>query len=94
MIEKGVDGEFLRRAGGAPMIAGLAAYQEFRKPMAALMDARTTLDTDVDTLTQLIWVSLNGLASMLIARPEFPWVNHEALINAQPNSLATGIQKS
>jgi hypothetical protein len=30
----------------------------------------------------MIWAHVHGLTSLLIARPEFPWVDREALIEA------------
>jgi len=35
---------------------------------------------NVDTATQAIWAAVHGVTSLLIARPNFPWVDPEELI--------------
>ena len=35
---------------------------------------------NVDTATQAIWAAVHGVTSLLIARPNFPWVAPEELI--------------
>jgi hypothetical protein len=42
-------------------------------------------------LTQSIWAGLHGLVSLLIARPDFPWVERETLIARHLEMLADGL---
>lgn len=37
-------------------------------------------DADIAIVSQSLWASLHGLASLLIARPSFPWADRERLI--------------
>jgi D-serine deaminase-like pyridoxal phosphate-dependent protein len=35
---------------------------------------------DVETTSQALWAAVHGVTSLLIQRPEFPWVERQALI--------------
>lgn len=41
---------------------------------------RNTDDAHTEALAQSAWASMHGLVSLLLARPEFPWVEQEMLI--------------
>ena len=93
MIEKSHDGSFNARTGGRPMAAGIAAFQGFVTMVADLHAAGLTTDDDPIRLTQTLWAGLHGLVSLLIARPEFPWVEREALIAGHIAMLRRGALK-
>ena len=93
MVEKSHDGSFLARTGGRPMAAGLEAFQGFVAMIADLHAHGLTADDDPLRLTQTLWAGLHGLVSLLIARPEFPWVEREALIAAHIGMLRRGALK-
>lgn len=42
---------------------------------------------------QVLWAGLHGLVALLIARPEFPWVDREKLIATHVAMLARGALK-
>ena len=94
MIEKSGDGSFNARTGGRPMAAGIAAFQGFVAMIADLHAAGLTTDDDPVRLTQTLWAGLHGLVSLLIARPEFPWVEREALIAGHIAMLRRGALKN
>jgi AcrR family transcriptional regulator len=89
MIERGVDGEFLRRTGGRPMEAGVRAFSR----MLEIISARRSAGARINNLvaTQSIWASLHGLASLLIARPEFPWGDRQTLIAAHLRLIVSSV---
>jgi len=93
MIEKSQDGSFNARTGGRPMAAGIEAFQVFVALIADLHAAGLTADDDPLRLTQTLWAGLHGLVSLLIARPEFPWVEREALIAGHIAMLRRGALK-
>jgi AcrR family transcriptional regulator len=94
MIEKGVDGPFHERTGGRPMAAGVETFQAFAAMVADLHAHGLTADPDPLQLTQTLWAGLHGLVSLLIARPEFPWVEREALIVGHIAMLRRGALRS
>lgn len=93
MVEKSQDGSFNARTGGRPMAAGIEAFQAFVAMIADLHAAGLTHDDDPLRLTQTLWAGLHGLTSLLIARPEFPWVEREALIAGHIAMLRRGALK-
>ncbi|TAL28406.1 MAG: TetR/AcrR family transcriptional regulator [Phenylobacterium sp.] len=42
---------------------------------------------DPERLAQSLWAALHGLVALLLARPEFPWVEREALIQGHIDLL-------
>jgi AcrR family transcriptional regulator len=93
MLEKSVDGSFLQKAGDRPMRAGLDAFQRFLAMVSKLHAGGLTTSDDPLVATQVLWAGLHGLVSLLIARPEFPWVDREALIATHVAMLRRGALK-
>src|ERR1700674_4570987 len=47
------------------------------------LDAIDAIDSpEVELASQTIWTAIHGLVSLLIARPEFPWLERERLIDS------------
>jgi len=57
----------------------------------ALHERGLTVDLDPDTLAQSLWAGLHGLVSLLIARPGFPWVERQHLIDSHLGLLAGAV---
>jgi hypothetical protein len=93
MIEKNEHGAFLEKIGSRPMIAGLEAFEMFRDIVVEYQAAGLTVLDDPLLITQTLWAGLHGLVSLLIARPEFPWIEREALIAAHIAMLRRGALK-
>jgi AcrR family transcriptional regulator len=68
---------------------GQAAYQRLRTQVAASLDERQRARIDLDVASQVIWASVHGLISLLIARPDFQWQERRRLIDGVVRS-ATG----
>lgn len=80
-------------ANDRAMAAGLDAFGCFRTQVAQFIAAGLTRPGDEPLLTQSVWAALHGLASLLIARPTFPWVEQETLIARHIEVLADGVLK-
>jgi AcrR family transcriptional regulator len=70
--------------------AGLSAFDGLRQAVAVeLGEGRS--DEQIDLLAQSFWAATHGLVSLLIARPNFPWCDREALIEFHLKRLAAGL---
>lgn len=73
-----------KRAGvefpGPALGAGIACYTHHHRAIAEERGAGLS-DHEVDVLAQSIWACLHGLVSLMIAKPEFPWVDRQELID-------------
>ena len=63
---------------------GIKAFDMLRQVVAEL---RGVDDETTAIVAQSIWAHVHGLVSLLIARPEFPWAEREALIAAHLGML-------
>jgi AcrR family transcriptional regulator len=93
MLEKSVDGSFLEKTGQKPMEAGKAVFAVFVEMVGELHAQGQMAGDDVMAATQSLWAGLHGLVSLLIARPEFPWIDREPLIAAHVAMLRRGALK-
>lgn len=91
MLEKG--GVATERAEGGPMIAGLDVFQAFHEIIGGFHAQGLLAGDDPLAVTQSLWAGLHGLVALLIARPEFPWVEREALIAGHVAMLRRGALK-
>ena len=93
MLEKSVDGSFLEKTGGKPMAAGKEVFQVFVEMVGELHASGLMAGDDPMAATQSLWAGLHGLVSLLIARPEFPWIERETLIATHVAMLRRGALK-
>jgi AcrR family transcriptional regulator len=61
------------------MAAGMRCFDVMQRVVFELMGGASG---HAELTAQMIWAHVHGLTSLLIARPEFPWVDREALIEA------------
>ena len=70
----------IRRAGARRPWKPHAAFRFLRDTIGRCIEERRFRLVNVDTATQAIWAAVQGVTSLLIARPNFPWVAPEELI--------------
>lgn len=71
----------IRRGGPARPSKPHAEFAFLRDTIKACIQEKRFRDVNVDTVTQAMWAAVHGVTSLLIARPGFPWVPAEELIN-------------
>jgi AcrR family transcriptional regulator len=75
--------------------AGLAAFDGLRQVVKQCMDSGDIPAGHLDTTTQLVWMFLHGVASLLITAypdPDFPWVEKDHLIQCSVQVLIAGLR--
>ncbi len=61
------------------MAAGMRCFEIMQQVVFELMGGASP---QAELTAQMIWAHVHGLTSLLIARPEFPWADRDALIEA------------
>lgn len=69
----------IRRAGAGRPWKPHAAFRFLRDTIGRCIEEKRFCLVNVDTATQAIWAAVHGVTSLLIARPNFPWVDPEEL---------------
>jgi len=78
-----------KRAGAnadAALGAGVNAFTLYREAIASRLGVGLAED-EIDVLAQSRWAALHGLVSLIIARPGFPWVDQQRLIDQHVRRL-------
>ncbi len=47
---------------------------------------------DVEATSQVLWSTVHGVTSLLIAYPDFPWVDKEKLIDQMIDMIIEGLK--
>ncbi len=69
----------------------MQAFDRLREAVRTLHLNGGAYKADPEALAQCLWAGLHGLVSLLIARPNFPWAEREALIRTHLILLARGV---
>lgn len=73
---------------------GQGAFDVLRRAIARMHEEGLTATDDPERLAQSLWAGMHGLVSLLIARPQFPWVDREQLIQSHVRMLARAALRS
>jgi AcrR family transcriptional regulator len=71
---------------------GMKAYNCLRAGVEKCIKQKRFRESDVDTVTQMIWAGGHGLTSLLITKPDFPWTNRNELIDLMIDTLVEGLK--
>jgi AcrR family transcriptional regulator len=63
------------------ILPGMQAFAGFRDGLALLQQEGHLREGSTDHLAQSLWASMHGLCALLLARPDFPWGEIEAMID-------------
>jgi hypothetical protein len=66
-------------------------FECFHGQVTRFVAAGLTRPGEAVLLSQSLWAGLHGLVSLLIARPGFPWADHQVLISRHIAALADGV---
>jgi AcrR family transcriptional regulator len=71
---------------------GMKAYGFLRAGVEECIKQKRFRDCDLDATTQMIWAGGHGLTSLLITKPDFPWVNKHQLIDLMIDTLIDSLK--
>jgi len=81
----------LRRPQDSPRPEPHAAYGMMRSLVKRCIDEKRFAKMDPDVAGQALWSAVHGITALLIARPEFPWVQREGVIRRVIDSAIDGL---
>lgn len=84
---------FSRRPGGADSKPHRphAAYDVLRNAVRRCIEEQRPAWPDVETTSQILWVTIHGITSLLIVRPTFPWIERDSLIEQVLDTAIRGL---
>jgi AcrR family transcriptional regulator len=68
-----------------------AAYTALRDRVQRCIDGGRVRPGNLDLFAQSLWSAVHGVTSLLVQRPEFPWVKKEELIGRVIDSAVQGL---
>jgi len=74
--------------------AGERAFDNLRQAVQACVAEGYFPLNDVEIMSQAVWSALHGVTSLLISRPDFPWVARSRLVNLTIDAMIRGLQTS
>lgn len=75
----------------APRRAPHASFDVMRSAVRRCIEEERLPWPDVETTSQILWVTIHGITSLLIVRPNFPWVGRESLIDQVLDTAISGL---
>jgi len=86
---------FMRRMKTEPITfegsSGQQAFDYLRRAVAACVDAGHFRPIDPEVAAQVLWMSVHGLVSLLVAKKGFPFATRAVLIDEQLETLLRGL---
>ena len=71
---------------------GEEAFGCMRASAGACVDRGRLRVKDIELVSQVLWSGIHGVTSLLIAHPDFPWMDRETLINTLIDTLVKGLE--
>jgi AcrR family transcriptional regulator len=72
---------------------GQQTFDGLRNDVAECVRSGAFASGDIEAMSQVIWAAIHGLASLLITRSHFPWVDRDLLIETLVDSLIRGFRR-
>ena len=87
---------FVMRPTGRAVTTAVRPHVSFdvlRNAVRRCIDQELFRSSDVETTSQVLWVTIHGVTSLLIALPMFPWVDREPLIDRVIDTAIDGLRR-
>jgi len=76
----------------APGAVPHEAFEVLREAVRECIESGAFRASDVETTSQALWAVIHGITSLLIARPDFPWVDRDTLIDKVIDTALEGLR--
>ena len=71
--------------------AGMACFDRLRKGVIECMESGAFRRQDPELVSQSVWVMVHGIASALITKTSFPFVDRQLLVEKSVNTILAGL---
>jgi len=82
----------MRRERSSETIRPHAAFDVLRDAVRRCVEQGPFGSLDVETTSQTLWATIHGVTSLLIARPDFPWVGESEVIDSVLDTAIGGLR--
>jgi AcrR family transcriptional regulator len=73
--------------------SGAAAFDTLRASVKECVEAEVLKNSEVETISQVLWTGIHGVTSLLIKHKGFPFIREETLIEQVLDTLIDGVRK-
>lgn len=88
--------KLIRQEGGENYLRegsmGMRCYSQLRANVEECIKQKRFRRGDLEALTQMMWAGGHGVVSLLITKPDFPWVDQDKLIDLMIDVLIDGLK--
>ena len=87
---------FVMRPTGRAVTTAVRPHVSFdvlRHAVRRCIEQNEFRSPDVETTSQVLWVTIHGITSLPIALPKFPWVDREPLIDRVIDTAIDGLRR-
>jgi AcrR family transcriptional regulator len=77
----------------AMLQAGLHSFDCLRSVVSACIQAKQLRITDAEQVSQSFWAAMHGVVMLLISKPDFPFIEHNRLIDSVVEMAIEGIRR-
>ena len=71
---------------------GMECYASMRIAVQRCIDRKLLKETDAEAVSQSLWAMIHGVTSLLITKPDFPWIKKDQLIDLTINAAIDGFR--
>jgi AcrR family transcriptional regulator len=84
----------LRHPDGVDKPSARPTFEGLKSRVRRCVEEGEFDDRDLDLMAQSLWAAVHGVTSLLIQRPDFPWVTQQALIDQVISSAVLGLSRT
>jgi AcrR family transcriptional regulator len=71
--------------------AGRQAFEHMQQTVQECIDQKRLREDDAEAVAQALWAVIHGVTSLLITKPDFPWVKKDKLIDLTIRAAIDGL---
>jgi AcrR family transcriptional regulator len=70
---------------------GMQAFAHMKQAVQECIDQKRLRETDAAAVAQALWAIIHGVTSLLITKPDFPWVKKDKLVDLTIRTAIDGL---